>query len=98
MIDFDLKFYAFLGGFAAPRRGAAAGRRWPPWWPFLCITALARYAHAPPTRITDLTDIEHFCITALYRSALYHLWGKPILGKAEEKIIGVGNLLFRVRH
>ena len=26
------------------------------------------------------------------------LWGKPILGKAEEKIIGVGNLLFRVRH
>ena len=71
MIDFDLKFYACLGGFAAPRRGAAAGRRWPPWWPFLCITALARYAQAPPTRITNLTDIEHFCITELYRSALY---------------------------
>ena len=59
-------------GLPRLRRGAAAGRRWPPWWLFLCITALARYAQAPPTRITDLTDIEHFCITELYRSALYH--------------------------
>jgi hypothetical protein len=32
MIDFDLNFYAFLGvGLPRLRRGAAAGRRWPPW-------------------------------------------------------------------
>ena len=51
MIDFDLKCYACLGGFAAPSARGGGGAPLAAMEPFLCITALERYAHTPPTRI-----------------------------------------------